>query len=149
MSIKNRKAYFNYEILEKKEAGIKLLGIEVKSLKEGQGNISTSYVKFIKDDPWLVNANIPPYSKAGTVHDYDPLRSRKLLLNKKEIANLKNKIDKRGFTIVPLKLYVKNSLIKLEIGLGKGKKKKTKKEDLIKKQHERDTKRLVKILKKS
>lgn len=145
---RNRKAYHEYEILEKYEVGIKLLGVEVKALKESKGNLTGTYVKAIGGRLNLIGFNLPPYSKSGTLIDYDPNRSRLLLLSKKDVDVLIDKIDKQGFTLIPLKFYTKGSLIKLEIGLAKGKKKTDKKRYLIEAQEKRDIERIIKIQKR-
>ena len=142
--IKNKKAYNDYEIIETYEAGMKLLGHEVKSIREGHGNLKGSYVKIIKDEVWLVGFNLPPYSKSNVLFDYDPLRPRKLLLNRKEINKLIGKVSKQGYTLVPLEIYTSRNLLKLKIALAKGKKKKEKKETLIKKQQEKEIQREIK-----
>lgn len=145
---RNRKAYHDYEIIEKYEAGIKLLGVEVKALKEGKGNLTGTYVKQHGGRLNLIGFNLPPYSRAGKLLDYDPNRSRLLLLSQKEIDSLIDKIDKQGFTLIPLKFYTKGSLIKLEIGLAKGKKKSDKKRSLIEAQEKRDIERAIKTQKR-
>ena len=118
----NKKAWHDYEIIESFEAGIVLEGHEVKAVKTGRMSIFGSYVKILGDEAFLVGATISPYQSANTPKDYDPQRTRKLLLNKKEIAGLIGK-SKEGLTIVPLKAYNKKGRIKLEIGLAKARKK--------------------------
>ncbi|PIR42574.1 SsrA-binding protein [candidate division WWE3 bacterium CG_4_9_14_0_2_um_filter_35_11] len=142
--IRNRKAYHDYEIIEKYEAGIKLLGVEVKALKEGKGNLTGTYVKGTGGRLSLIGFNLPPYSKSGTLLDYDSTRTRLLLLTKKELDFLLDKTEKQGFTLIPLKFYTKGSLIKLEIGLAKGKKKSDKKRALMEAQEKRDIERDLK-----
>lgn len=118
----NKKAYFNYEILETFEAGIKLLGTEVKSLKDHGGNLSDAYI--IIKDPYQVilkNASISPY-KMGNIHNHEERRERFLLLHKKEIRILRAKVAEKGFTLVPISLYFKDGHIKLKLGVAKGKK---------------------------
>ncbi len=129
----NPKAGFDYEILETIEAGIVLTGQEVKSIKTGKASIKGSYVKIIKDEPFLVGATISPYQPANSPPDYDPQRSRKLLLSKKEIATLIGTSKAHGSTLIPLKFYNKKGLIKLLIGIARGKKKYDKREATKKK----------------
>jgi len=128
--VTNKKAYFNYEILEKFEAGIVLLGIEVKSLKMNKANIAGAYVVIKDHEAFLLNASISPYQPQNTPPDYDPQRTRKLLLQTKEINYLSDKTKQQGLTLIPLKVYNKNGLIKVEIALVKGKKKFDKREAL-------------------
>lgn len=148
LRIRNRRAYFDYEIIEKFESGIKLLGFEVKAIKEGRAHLTGSYVKFLtggtggKSEPYLVGALIQEYSKAGAIHSvYNPTRDRKLLMHAKEIYKYSKLIENRGYTLVPIKFYLKGTIIKLEVGVAKGKKKVQKKVDLMKKQQERDYER--------
>lgn len=145
----NKQARFNYEILETLEAGLVLLGHEVKSVKAGQVNLRGSYISLRIDNSlsgqaYLVGAHISPYKYAGALSDYTPLRERKLLLNKKEIIRLNSKLQTQGLTLLPLKIYTKNGLIKLEIALAKGKKKYDKRDALKQKDIERDTQRSLK-----
>ena len=124
MLIKNRKAYHHYRILEEKEAGVVLLGAEVKSLRAGQANLDNSFIHFKKNGVFLVNAHINPYSPSR--QEIDPRRSRQILLKKQEILSWQNKVKQQKLTIVPLEWYNKGNLIKLKIGLGKKKKVKNK-----------------------
>src|SRR3989338_94230 len=137
----NKKAYFDYEILEKFEAGIVLTGQEVKSIRSGRINLAGSYVVLDKEEVFLLNAQIPPYQPKNSPPDYDPAHSRQLLLHKSEIKYLIGKTQEKRLTLVPLRVYTKKSKIKLEFGLGKGRKKASKKE-LLKK---RDTEREIEI----
>ena len=138
----NRKAFHEYHILDRYEAGIELLGTEVKSLREAQANLKESYVFIRKNQAWISGMHINRYSNTG--HEgHDPLRNRRLLLNKKEIFKLKQNIDLKGLTVIPLKLYFsKNGWAKLELGLAKGKKlfdkKSSKKERDIKRDMQRE-----------
>lgn len=141
----NKKARFDYEILEKFEAGIILNGQEVKSIRKGNISLKGSYVIIRGGEPYLVGANIPPYQPKNASPDYDPERSRKLLLNKKEIDHLVGKVEERGLTLVPLKVYTKYARIKLEFGIGKGKKKSDKRETIKKRDTEREIKRELNI----
>ncbi|MDP2649661.1 MAG: SsrA-binding protein SmpB [bacterium] len=121
MKITNRKAFFDYEIFERFEAGINLIGSEVKAIKEGHADLSGSFVRIIGSEAYLVNAKIFLY-EYSRLDDYDPRRTRKLLLHKNEIIALKSKADGSNLSIVPLSFYTSHSLIKLELALGKGKK---------------------------
>ena len=134
----NRKAYFDYDIIEKFEAGMVLTGQEVKSIKSGRINLAGSYVVIIEEEVFLLNAQIPPYQPKNAPPDYDPARSRKLLLNKSEIKYLIGKAQEKRLTLMPLRVYTKKGKIKLEFGLGKGRKKASKKELLKKRDVERE-----------
>lgn len=136
----NRKAYFNYQILEKFEAGLVLIGQEVKSIKLGRINLAGSYIVLKAEEPFLIGAKVPPYQPKNAPQDYNSERSRKLLLNKKEIKYLIGKTHQKGLTLIPLKVYTKNTKIKLEFGLGKGKKKFDKREIIKKREAEREIK---------
>ena len=129
----NPKATFDYEILETIEAGIVLKGYEVKSIKTGKVSMRGSYVKIINQIPYLIGATISPYQVANTPPDYDPQASRKLLLSKKQIATLIGTSRSHGLTLIPLKLYDKKGLIKLLVGIARGKKKYDKRETIKKK----------------
>lgn len=133
----NKKAHYDYQILEKYEAGLVLTGQEVKSIKGGHINLSGSYVVFHQGEPTLIGAKVPPYQPKNAPVDYNSEKSRKLLLNKKEIDYLTGKANEKGFSLIPLKVYEKNGRIKLEFGLAKGKKKYDKKEKIKKKDLER------------
>lgn len=141
---RNKRAYFDYEILEKFEAGIELLGIEVKSVKSGRVNLTGSYAILRGNQVLLVGADIPPYQPKNTPPDYDPGRTRKLLLTAGEIKNLTGKIKEAGLTLLPLRIYTKGRLIKLELGLGRHKKKHDKREAIKKREAERDIRRAIK-----
>lgn len=134
----NKKAYRDYEILEKIEAGIKLQGAEVKALKEGKGILKGSYVRFVKNKPLLIGFHLSSYSKIAEITHYNPTRTRELLLNTSEIKTLQGKVAQKGYTIAPLKFYInERGLIKLLMGLAKGKQHHQRKSDLISKQQER------------
>ncbi len=137
----NRKARFNYEILEKYEAGIELLGVEVKSVRGGQMSLEGAFVIVRGGEAYLINANIPPYQAKNTPKDYDVLRNRRLLLTKKEIAGLAGSEKNKSLTIVPISVYNKNRKIKMEIALVKGKKKFDKRETLKKRETDREIRR--------
>jgi SsrA-binding protein len=144
MEIKNRQAYFEYFIDDKYVAGIILTGTEVKSLREGKANFNDSYCIFNKGELWIRSFHISEYSH-GTVNNHDPIRERKLLLNKRELKKLDAKIKEKGYTIVPLRLFFnEKNLAKLEIGLGKGKKLHDKRETIRQRDTERELKRYVK-----
>ena len=141
----NKRAYYNYEILDTYEAGIVLLGLEVKSIRTGHVGLKGSYVIFKGEEAYLVGATIPPYQPKNTPKDYDPARSRKLLLKKSEIKELLGKGKEKGLTLMPLKIYTKYAKIKLEFGIGKGKKKTDKRETIKKRETEREIERELKI----
>ena len=134
----NKKAYFNYEILETFQAGIVLIGQEVKSIKNGRISLAGSYVILKGEEIFLIGANVPPYQPKNAPRDYDPKRFRKLLLKKSEIKYLIGKSRQMGLTLIPLKVYTKQQKIKLEFGLAKGKKKVDKREKIKKREIERE-----------
>jgi SsrA-binding protein len=136
----NKKAYHDYFIGESVEAGLALTGTEIKSIRAGAVNISDAYIKPYKGELWLENMHIARYAPSSYM-SHDPLRRRKLLLHKREIRNLTSKIAQKGFTLVATKLYLKDSLAKLEVALAKGKKLYNKKEDIAKKDTERELQR--------
>ena len=140
----NRKAYFNYEILEKYEAGIELLGAEVKSVRDGQISLDGSYVIVRGGEAYLINSNIPPYQIKNTAKDYDSLRNRKILLTKKEILELAGSEKNKSLTIMPLSVYNKGRKIKITIALVKGKKKFDKRENIKKRETDREIRREAK-----
>ena len=137
----NRKAYHEYHILDKYEAGIELFGTEVKSLREAQANLKESYVIVRKNQAWISGMHINRYSNTG--HEgHDPIRNRRLLLNKREILKIKQNIEQKGLTVVPLKLYFsENGWAKVEIGLAKGKKIFDKKSSIKERDIKRDMQR--------
>ncbi len=139
----NRKAYFNYQLLEKFDAGLVLLGTEVKSIKLGRINLAGSYVVFKDEELYLIGAKIPPYQPKNAPFDYNPERLRKLLLNKSEIKYLIGKTKQKGLTLIPLKVYTKNAKIKLEFGIAKGRKKFDKRELIKKREVEREIKKVL------
>jgi SsrA-binding protein len=143
----NKKAYFDYEVLETYEAGIVLTGPEVKSVKRGQINLVGGYVTIDNSQiPWLINVNIAPYPPAWQIQqNYNPTRSRKLLLKKEEINSLIGKTKIKGLTIIPLKCILKGGLIKIEIGLCRGKKKWDKREEIKKRETERKIRQELKF----
>lgn len=139
--VDNRKAHFNYEILEKYEAGIELLGFEVKSVKKGQGSLEGAYVIVRGGEAYVVGMNIPPYQQNNTPKDYEPVRNRRLILGKKEIAELANIDAGKGLTIVPISIYNKGPYVKLSIAVVRGKKKFDKRETIKKRETERTVRR--------
>ncbi len=144
----NRRASFDYDLLENYEAGLVLSGQEAKSAKDGHVNLNGAYVSLRagQNGPelWLVGAHISPYRFAGKLPDYDPIQERKLLLNKKEISHLAGKTQEKGLTLVPLKMYTKRSFVKLEFALGRGKKKYDKREAIKKREVDRQIQTLTK-----
>ena len=140
----NKKAYYNYEILEKFEAGISLIGQEVKSIKSGKVSLTGSYVVLKGEEVYLIGATIPPYQPKNAPADYNSERSRKLLLKKTEIKSLIGKAKQKGLTLVPLKLYTKNGKIKVEFAVAKGKRKADKREQIKKREFERQKEKLLK-----
>lgn len=141
----NRKAFHNYFVEEKFEAGLVLKGTEVKSLREGKANLQDSYGLLKGGELFLLNAHIPPY-KSGNRENHDPLRTRKLLLNRSELSKLWGKLETQGYSVIPLKLYFKNGRVKVEMALAKGKKSHDKREATKEKEIKRA---MAKITKKS
>ena len=137
----NRKANFEYEILNRYEAGFVITGTEVKSIREGKVNLQEAYGRIINGEVWIVNSHINEY-KFGNINNHEPLRNRKLLLNKKEIRKIKQQLQEKGLTLVPLKIYFKGSLVKVEIGIAKGKKLYDKRESIKKRETERKLSRI-------
>ncbi|MFN8299261.1 MAG: SsrA-binding protein SmpB [Chitinophagales bacterium] len=144
INVQNKKAGFEFEILEKFEAGILLTGSEIKAIREGGGSISEAYC-FLRDgEVYVKNMNIPEYSH-GAYANHEPMRQRKLLLKKREIDKIEAKIKERGFSLVPVRLFIgKRGFAKLEIGLGRGKKKFDKRESLKEKDTKREIDRVMK-----
>ncbi|MCX6755620.1 MAG: SsrA-binding protein SmpB [Candidatus Nomurabacteria bacterium] len=140
----NRKARFDYEILEKYEAGIELLGTEVKSVRGGRMSLEGAFVIVRGAEAFIINSNIPPYQMANAPSSYDPLRNRKLLLTQKEIAELGGSEKNKSLTIVPLSVYNKGSKIKVNIALVKGKKQFDKRETTKKRETDREMQRTLK-----
>jgi SsrA-binding protein len=137
MKITNKRAFFDYQILEKFEAGINLFGAEVKAIRLGHADLSGAHVRIMGNEAYLINAKIFPY-KYSRPENYDEQRTRKLLLHKKEIIALKSKTDGQNLALVPLSIYTTKSFIKVEIALGKGKKQYDKKEAIKKKDIQRE-----------
>jgi len=142
--ISNKKAYFNFEILEEFEAGIVLYGHEAKAIRAGKGKLEGGHVVIRGGEAFLVGASISPYQPANTPKKYDPERARKLLLSAKELAQLEAQGEQAGLTIVPIKLYNNRRKIKLEIALARGKKKADKRETIKKRDTKREIDRILK-----
>jgi SsrA-binding protein len=141
---KNPTAFHNYEILDKYEAGIVLYGTEIKSIRAGKVNMKDSYASINKDgEVFVYQMHISPYDH-GNIYNKDPLRPKKLLLNKREIAKLVGLVNQKGYSLVPIKIYFKGNFVKLELGVGKGKKLFDKREDLKKKEADRKIERYMK-----
>jgi SsrA-binding protein len=139
----NRKATHEYAILQTFEAGIVLVGTEVKSLRQGKANLVDGYAKLEMNEVWLVNVNISEYTQ-GNINNHDPRRERKLLLNRSEIKKLIGKTKEKGLTLIPLRLYFKNGKVKVELALAKGKKVYDKRRDIAKKDFQREQERRIK-----
>lgn len=140
----NKKAYHDYFVEEKYEAGIELVGTEVKSLRLGKCSVKESFVRIRNGQIYILGMNISPYEK-GNIFNKDPLRERRLLMHRNEIRKLEGKIAQQGYTLVPLQVYFKGSLVKVEIGLCKGKKLYDKREDIAKKDQKREAARDFKV----
>lgn len=141
--ITNRKALRNYTILDKIEAGIELRGTEVKSLRNGKGNLGDSFAKVENMEIFLYNFHISPYQQ-GNIHNHDPLRTRKLLLHKQQIRRLWGQTSRRGFSLIPLRVYFKNGKVKVELALARGKKLYDKREDIKRKEADAEARAALK-----
>jgi len=139
---KNKQAFFNYTVDESFESGIVLEGTEVKSVKLGKFSFTDSYARIRNSELWLIGLHISPYD-FGNIHNHEPLRDRKLLIHKQEIKRLQRKVDEKGFTLVPLKFYLKKGLVKVEIGICKGKKLYDKRESIKQKDLKREADREI------
>ncbi|MFC1928702.1 SsrA-binding protein SmpB [Chloroflexota bacterium] len=139
----NRKAYHNYHIQDSVEAGIVLTGTEIKSIRAGRVNLGDAYVRAEGGELWLLNAHIARY-EAGSYLSHEPLRPRKLLLHRKEINSLSSKVSEKGLTLLPVKLYIKDSMAKVEVALAKGKKLYDKRDSIIRRETEREMERVAK-----
>lgn len=139
--VDNKKVYFNYEIIDTYTAGVELFGFEVKSLRKGQGSLDGAYVTIRGNEAFLINAYIPPYQEKNTPDSHNPRRNRKLLLTKKEIEKLGNIEKTKNLTILPISVYNKGRVLKIDIGIGKGKKKYNKREIIKERETERETER--------
>ena len=140
----NKKAFHDYFIEDKYEAGISLAGTEVKSLRQGKCSIKESFIRIEKGEVFIYGMHISPYEK-GNIFNKDPLRVKKLLLHKYEINKMAGKIAKKGYTLVPLQVYFRGSLVKVELGLAKGKKLYDKRQDIAKKDQKREAEKEFKI----
>lgn len=141
--VKNRRARFSYEILETVEAGISLQGTEVKSIRDGKANIQEAYGDIRNGEVFLVGSHISPYTH-GSWTNHEPLRDRKLLLNVREIHRLQGMVAEKGLALVPLQLYLKGRLVKVQLGVGRGKKLGDKREDIKRRDQEREIRRELK-----
>ena len=139
----NRKAYHNYNLQDSVEAGIMLTGTEIKSIRTGRVSLGDAYVKPEAGELWLLNAHIARY-EAGSYLSHEPLRPRKLLLHRKQIDSLTSKVSEKGLTLVPLKIYIKDSIAKVEVALAKGKKLYDKRESIARRETEREIGRAIK-----
>jgi SsrA-binding protein len=139
---KNKQAFFNYSIDESIEAGIALQGTEVKSVKAGKFSFADSYARIQDGELWLIGLHISPYIH-GNIHNHDPLRPRRLLVHKQEIKRLSRKVDEKGFTLVPLRVYLKRGMVKVEIGVCKGKKQHDKRESIKQRDLKREAEREI------
>jgi len=139
----NRKARHEYTILQTIEAGIVLVGTEVKALRQGKANLVDGYAKLESNEVWLVSVNISEYTQ-GNINNHDPVRDRKLLLKSSEIRKLIGKTKEKGLTLIPLRLYFKNGKVKVELALAKGKKVYDKRRDIAKKDFQREQERRIK-----
>ena len=140
----NKKAYHDYFIDEKYEAGIELFGTEVKSIRMGKCSIKEAYIHIVNGEAFIYGMNVSPYEK-GNIFNKDPLRERKLLLHKQEISKLAGKQAEKGFTLMPLQVYLKNGKVKVEMGVARGKKLYDKRQDIAKRDLKRETEREFKI----
>ncbi len=139
----NRKARYEYEIIDTYEAGLVLQGTEVKAVREGRVNLSDAYARFIRGELWLIGMHISPYTKS-TMESHEPLRNRKLLLHQRELKKIHRQIQEKGLTVVPLKIYLKGHLIKAAIGMARGKRKYDKRAAIAERDQKRDMDRLNK-----
>lgn len=138
----NRRARHDYQILERFEAGIVLTGSEVKSLRQGRASLNEAFARIRSGEAWLENLHIPPYEQ-GEKRGYDPLRDRKLLLHRREIARLIGKLQEQGLALVPMRVYFSQGLAKVELGLGRGKREFEKREAIAKREHQREMERAM------
>lgn len=139
---RNKKAYRDYEILDKLEAGIALVGTEVKSLRDGKVQMADSYARIDDGEVYLVSLHISPYTQAAR-DNHEPTRKRKLLLHRREIRRLRKKVAERGLTLLPLRLYFRRGLVKVELGLARGKRQYDKRQDLKERDHKRQIARAL------
>jgi SsrA-binding protein len=142
-TIRNKKAYHNYELVEKVEAGIALLGTEVKSLREKNCDLEASYARVAGNEVWLIGCKIAPYERGGYAN-HDPMRKRKLLLHRSQIKKIRTKLEQRGFTLVPTRIYFSRGLAKVELALATGKKQYDKRAKMADAQQKKDLRRAMK-----
>lgn len=140
----NRQARYLYEILETYEAGVQLVGTEVKSIRAGRVNLRDGYALIRNGEAWLTNVHISPYDTTGKYFNHEPKRDRKLLLHKKEINKLIGALQEKGLTLVPLKMYLRGEWVKVSLGLGKGKKLHDKRETIKRREDQREMQRALK-----
>ncbi len=138
----NRKAYFDYEVLESLEVGMSLTGTEIKSIREGRVNLRDAYARIDNGEVWLNNLHISPYAQ-GNRNNHEPLRRRKLLLHRRQIAELASKSAEKGFSLVPLRLYLKDGIAKMELGVVRGKRQFDKRETIAKREASREMERAI------
>jgi len=138
--VTNRKARYEYEIIDQVEAGLVLVGSEVKSLRAGRANLGDAYGRVTKGEVWVIGMHISPYKEA-TSQNHDPLRERKLLLHRSEIKKLTRRIDEKGFTLIPLRLYFRKNIAKIELGIARGKRQYDKKVAIAQKDAKREMER--------
>ena len=141
----NRKALYDYDILDRLEAGILLTGTEIKSIRAGQVNLRDAFARPQKSELWLYNAHIAPYKAASPPFNHDPYRPRKLLLHRDEIARLAGNVSQKGLTVVALRLYIKDHLAKVELGLARGRRKYDKREAIAAREAQREMRRAAKV----
>ena len=139
----NRKARHDYYIEETIEAGIALVGSEIKSVRAGRANLRESYVRIENDEAWLLNAHVSPWPQAGTYFNHEPTRPRKLLLHREEIERLRGKVEQKGLTLVPLKMYFVRGRAKVEVAVARGKKLYDKRETLAERDSQREIARVM------
>jgi SsrA-binding protein len=138
----NRRARYDYEILDSMEAGLSLLGTEIKAMREGRATIAEAFGRVEKGQMWLMNAHIAPYSAAGP-DSHDPIRPRKLLLHKEQITRLSKQVDERGLTLIPLRLYLKGHRAKVELALAKGRRRYDKRRAIIDRDREKEARQAI------
>lgn len=140
----NRKARYEYTIVSNYEAGLVLQGTEVKALREGKANLTDAYARFINGELWLIGMHISPFSKSA-VENHDPLRNRKLLLHRQELKKIQRQIQEKGVTLVPLRVYLKKHLVKVDLGLARGKRQYDKRAAIAERDQKRDMDRMRKM----
>ncbi len=139
----NRKARYEYDILDSIEAGLVLVGTEIKAIREGRANFSDAYARPDNGEIWLMNAHISQYSASGGQNNHDPKRPRKLLLHKDQIRRLTRQVDERGLTLVPLKLYLRRQRAKVELGVARGRKRHDKRRAIIDREREKEARMAI------